>query len=188
MQPHKILFTFLVLLVFVLPAAAQESVPGHAQDSAEDYAGMAPFTQSELERFLHDWPAFTGWAETRGEELDQSGNEDDWTREAASFVSGLGWDHERFFYVAHQCAVGISGLAMEEQGPAIMAELAEARNQILADQTMTDEQKQQMLQMLEQSQGGMTDMQDMQEHVAPQELALIQSRQKEIRRVMQVEE
>ncbi|MGE4291777.1 MAG: hypothetical protein AB7E32_06155 [Desulfovibrio sp.] len=188
MKLPTILSLLLAVALLATPASAQETATEYAQDYDQDYAHMSPFTPTELNSFLKDWPAFTQWAESRGEELDQTGNEDIWTREAAAFVSSLGWNHERFFYVAHQCAVGISGLAMEEQGPAILAQLAEARQQIMADQTMTPEQKQQMLQMLDQSQGGMSEMQDMQEHVPAQEMALIKSRANDIRRVMQVEQ
>lgn len=184
MKFQHIITMLLLLLLLAAPAAAQD----YGQDTPYDYTKMAPFSPAELSRFLNDWPAFTRWAESRGEELDQSGNEAAWTGEAAKTVSALGWEPERFFYVAHQCALGISGLAMDAQGPAMMAELTETRSQIMEDQTMTPEQKQMMLQMLEQSQGGIVEMQEMQQNIPAQEMAMIKAKESEIRRVMQVEE
>lgn len=179
MKPLRILP--LALGVLLLATSAR------AQDFGQDFTQMPAFTSAELDRFLKDWPAFTQWTESRGEELDQSGNEDAWTREAAQFVADLGWpDHERFFYVAHQCAVGVSDLSMDSQIPSMLEQLDKTRRSILDDPTMNEEQKRQMLEALEQSKGSIMGKEE--EPIPAQEMTLIRAHEAEIRRVMQTGE
>ena len=103
-------------------------------------------------------------------------------------VRGMGWEPERFFYIAHQCAIGITGLAMDEQGPEIDSQLAEARASVMNDPSLSPEQRQMMLDMLAQSQSSMSDLDESRKNIPPQEMVLIKANEDRIRKALQVEE
>ena len=97
------------------------------------YADQAPFDGSELSKFMSDYPDFVSWAREAGE---MYGSIEDpnvvqsmaLSESLQSYVSSLGWDTERFFYMMTHVASGLSAVMMEEAGVDMAAQMAAMQN------------------------------------------------------------
>lgn len=165
-----------LMFVFVL------SLPCLAQEHPA-FEGQEPFDQAELTRFINDWPQFAAWADAQGAQYgDDEGYE--WGQEVTDKVDDMGWDPTRFFYIANQCASGISGMTLEERRPEMDAQMAEAMASIQNNPGLSPAQREQMLAMMGQSQANLDQAEEVDDNVSPQEMALIKANETEIRHAM----
>jgi hypothetical protein len=148
MKHSSITIAFLLLVFIVVPNA------GFAQGDDQ-----APFDWSELSRFMSDYPGFASWLEEAGETY---GAMDDpsaiqsmaFSENIQSYLSSLGWEPERFFYILSHVGAGLSAVLMEQAGVDMAAQMAAMQN----NPNLTEEQKQQMMEAVEQSQNMDSDL------------------------------
>jgi len=164
-----------VLLVVLVSAGTFCGVAGAA--------GQAAFSSTELNRFINDWPVYAKWAKQQGkkyESLDSIAGIR-FGHEVASFVEGLGWKPERFFYVAAQSARGLVAAEMRAQSPRMSEQMEQSRKAIMANPNLSAKQKKQMLSSMGQSQQAVTQMKSG-EGISPKEMALITTNRKRLKR------
>ena len=165
----------LVLLLFCVPALAQT---------------LTPFSQSELDKYLIDYPAVVKFLDEQGGgmEAQQPDMLADirMTKEFEGFLGSKGWNTQRFLYVTRQLASGIVALQMADQGPRIQSEFEQTKAEIMKSPDLTPEQKKQFLAQMEQSMAQTKAMGDA-SNLAPGELALIKANKGKIFKTFEIE-
>lgn len=165
----------LVLLLFCVPALAQT---------------LKPFSQSELDKYLIDYPAVVKFLDEQGGgmEAQQPDMLADirMTKEFEGFLGSKGWNTQRFLYVTRQLASGIVALQMADQGPRIQSEFEQTKAEIMKSPDLTPEQKKQFLAQMEQSMAQTKAMGDASK-LAPGELALIKTNKGKIFKAFEIE-
>lgn len=128
---------------------------------------QSPFSASELTRFIDDWPSLMSMTEEAGEALedDASGLESlRYSSMIQDWLKSRGWDSERFFYIADHAVRGVTSLQLGSESGEMAAQMEANRQAIMSDTTMSEQQRQQMLQMLDQS------MQNMAQMITPEDI------------------
>ncbi len=171
------------LVVFALCVIAVGIV--HATDDPQ------PFTASELDRFLEDWPRFAAWAEERGEALDSVSDPSAFMRalagmEADSFLRSRGWEPERFFYVAGHTWMALLTVEAEAQAPEMTADIDEAIEEIRRNPRMSAAQKEPAIRQLEEIKAMLLEL-DSFFAVPAEELELVRARHERVREALEVE-
>lgn len=114
------------------------------------------FSQGELDSYLNDLPQVASYMEKEGAYLDELEGDEAWAAMRAndqfmSFLNGLGWEPERFMYVMEHVSLGIASLQVQEHSAEFDGQMEESRRAIMADTSMSDDMKQQLLAQMEQS-------------------------------------
>lgn len=170
-------------LLFILGLVAVGSV--HAADDPQ------PFTASELDRFLEDWPAFTVWAQERGEALDSISDPSALMGalagiQADSYLRSRGWEPERFFYVAGHTWMALFTVEAEAQAPGMTADIDEAIEEIRSNPGMSADQKEPAIRQLEEVKALLLDL-DSFFAVPAGELELVRARHDRVREALEAE-
>ncbi len=170
-----------VVLALVLAAGGLV----HAVDDPQ------PFTASELDRFLDDWPQFAAWAQERGEAVDSVSDPSAFMRalagmEADSFLRSRGWEPERFFYVAGHSWMAFLTVEAEAQAPGMTAEIDEAIEEIRANPGMSAAQKEPAIRQLEEVKAMLLEL-DSFFAVPAEELDLVRARHDRVREALEAE-
>ena len=100
-----------------------------------------PFTANELEKFIDDWPEFFSWYKDKKPYKDLTFKGDvkitqvidgvfffkgvENHPEVVSYLVGIGWRSERFFYVREQAANGLAYHHMKDEVPRQQASMRE---------------------------------------------------------------
>ena len=154
-----------------------------AQEGREE----KPFTPTEFNKFMDDWPAFVTWAEARGEHyqnLDAPGAGTRFSNDMASFLGRKGWQPERFFYVLSHVTYGMMAL-QTQQVPEIASRLKEQMAAIEKDPNIPEPQKQMLLSQMTQSLDQTTKLQLYGKDLPHQEMELIKSNRDKLLAVME---
>jgi len=169
------ILSVLMILLFSVTATAQPQ-----------FEGMSPFTQTELTRFIKDWPAFVSWADDREEAYGDEKNGYIWSSEVTRWLEKRDWQPERLFYVAYRCATGITSMMLDEQAPQVEAGMADAQMAVMNNPNLSAAQREQMLAMFRQSQSSYQQARDLDTTIPPQEMALIKQYYDQIRTAMEL--
>lgn len=153
---------------------------------------QSPFTLEELNRFLADFPQFLAHMEEQGHMVENTANPDAWKAAEmrdiyTDYVQSKGWSVERFSYVASHVSQGLVAAEVRTRTPEIESQLAEARESIMSNPSMSQAMKQQMLAQLEQSMAQTRELEKTGEDIPQSEMALIQSNKDRIRKVFEEE-
>jgi len=110
----------------------------------------APFTAAELKKFISDYPAFAAHMEAEGQVIEDAQKPETWegiqrTSRMMDYLKKKGWEPERFFYVVSHVGAGLVAVTLEEEAPAVEARFSEAEAEIMGNEYLSDEMKQQLL-------------------------------------------
>jgi hypothetical protein len=144
---------------------------------AKDFEDQKPFNQSELQKFVDDWPGFAKWAEEKGEKYHQSPTAAEgyaFSKEMESYFNKIGWKPERFFYVYHHVSAGLVAIEMKDQAQQSSAELEAQKAAIMANPDIPADQKKQILDQLNQMTSA-TGNQQLGVEIPPEEMRLIRA-------------
>lgn len=171
--------TTALIFVFMVCAAAMATGAG--------FSGQKPFTQDELNRFMKDWPPFTQWAESKGEEYDKIQAPAEgmrWSREMTQYLGKRGWKPERFFYVVSHVASGLAAVEMRQQAPGIASQLKAQKAMIESNPDIPAEQKKMMISQMEQAMGQTAQLKDQGKDIPAEEMELIRGNRQALKEVL----
>ncbi len=161
----------LTILFFALPLAAQEE---------------KPFTASELDNFIRDWPKLKKWAEAKNTEAEAgSAAELAFILRGADldrFVGSMGWKTERFFAVAGRAAIGLMVAETRTQMPGVIQEMQDQRNEIRDSPDIPAAQKQELLKQMDDAIAQMQGLDMMSEtEITAAEVRLVEDRRERLK-------
>ena len=144
-----------------------------------------PFNQSELDKFLSDFPVFMQFMAAQGSQIESSSSPETWKAmqidgKMQAFLSGKGWDTHRFFYVASHVTSGLMAVTVQGRAPEIHAQLEAQKSAILDNPQIPEAMKQQLVAQMQSSMTQTASLASAGDKLPPQEMALIKAQKDRI--------
>ena len=176
-QLMSVLGVCLLAIAIAAPVVADEERP--------------PFSETELEKFLEDWPRFTEWADERGRSLESISSPSmlmgaALSFDAGSFLESRGWEPERFYYVAGRSWMAVLVLEARDQAPEMIAGIDGAIKEVRNEPDLTPEQKAEMIAEFEEMKAMFMGI-DSYFEVDAGELELVKARRDRVKDVLDIE-
>ena len=147
-----------------------------------------PFTGTELNKFMADWPGFSKWAESIGKKFDHAATPMagmQYGKDIQDYLTGKGWQTERFFYILSHVAYGLSALQTQQAMPEVVAQLEAQKKQIMESPDIPESQKQTLLSQLDESIKQTGGIPQQYEDIPASELDLIRNNMEKLMAVME---
>jgi len=138
-------FCFLIVFSLIISFFGMNSAFGSA-------SGKVIFTDTEIEKFISDWPGFFTWYknEKPWKKLNLKGNVNitmvrdgvfffngvENLPEVVNFLDGIGWQSEHFFYVMNQASKGLAYQEMKDEVPKQQASMRKEIETLQKDNNM----------------------------------------------------
>jgi len=169
------------LTVLAATAFAQQSSLDY--QTFQPYGNQAPFTSSELTRFMADWPSVQRWGKQHNEDFAGAKRASDLAglfaaADFQAFIGSKGWTVNRFGYVAAEIALCLGAIEMKAKMPEADSQMQAAIDQIKNNPNMSAEQKAATIQMMQGTQGQILEVF---KHVPQSEIDLVTPKQEELK-------
>jgi len=179
----RVRISAIILSLTVLAATAFAQQNSLNYQSFQPYGKQAPFTSSELTRFMADWPSVVTWGNQHHEDFSGAKNASDLAglfaaADFQAFITSKGWTVNRFGYVAAEVALCLGAIEMKAQMPEADSQMQAAIDQIKNNPNMSAEQKTAAIQMMQGTQGQIFEMF---KHVPQSEIDLVTPKQEELK-------
>jgi hypothetical protein len=151
-----------------------------------------PITGAELDRFIRDWPRFKSRLEETGrtfESLDAAANLSYLMSgmNMDGYLSSIGWDTDRFFYVTGNVANALMILKAEAELPDVVIQLQTQRRELAVTPGLSEADRKAMLAQIDELIAQFQDFQFGYE-VPASELELVRARKQQLFRLFEIEE